>query len=237
MKLLIIGDSCTDIFVYGHSERLCPESPAPVFIPIDKKICGGMAKNVFNIMKKYKVKVDLITNDSDISKIRYIDQKSNYLFLRVDENDRCDRIKNIKKINFNNYDHVVISDYNKGYLKHEDIFLISTLHNSCFLDTKKQLGSWCENIKYIKINKKEYENNKNYLNDDLNKKLIVTLDSEGCMYNKKNYPTKKVKTPDRTGAGDCFMASLVYNYSATRSIVQSIKFANKMAYNYVIGKL
>lgn len=234
MKVLVVGDSCKDIFIYGEAQRLCPESPAPIFSPKRKKISGGMAKNVFNLLKKHRIQANLLTNDCQITKTRYIDEKSNYLLLRVDENDKCDRIKNINRINFKKYSAVIISDYNKGYLNFEDIYTISSLHPNCFLDTKKQLGSWCKFVKFIKINKKEYENNKNNLNYDLLKKLIVTLDNKGCMYNNKIYPTKKVKTPDRTGAGDCFMAALVQKYISCNDIFKSIKYANATATKYVL---
>jgi len=235
MKILVIGENCKDVFVYGSAVRLCPESPAPVFSPIEKKVSGGMAKNVFNILKKYNVNCDLLTNNSKIIKTRFIDRKSNYLFLRVDENDNCGRIKNLNNISYKKYDAIIISDYNKGYLKKEDIYKISSFHSNCFLDTKKDLGDWCENIKFIKINKKEYENNKKFLNNMLIKKLIITLDSDGCMFNNKVYPTKKIKTPDRTGAGDCFVASLVYRYIYCKNIYKSIDYANKQAYNYVLN--
>ena len=33
MKVLIIGDSCKDIFIYGKVKRLTPEAPVPVFNP------------------------------------------------------------------------------------------------------------------------------------------------------------------------------------------------------------
>jgi hypothetical protein len=32
-KVLVIGESCTDIFIYGTSERKSPEGKGPVFIP------------------------------------------------------------------------------------------------------------------------------------------------------------------------------------------------------------
>ena len=31
MKLLVIGESCLDVYQYGDSVRLCPEAPVPVF--------------------------------------------------------------------------------------------------------------------------------------------------------------------------------------------------------------
>ena len=33
MKILVIGDSCHDVFVYGKCDRICPEAPVPVFTP------------------------------------------------------------------------------------------------------------------------------------------------------------------------------------------------------------
>ena len=32
-KVLVIGDSCEDVFIYGDIERICPEAPVPVFTP------------------------------------------------------------------------------------------------------------------------------------------------------------------------------------------------------------
>jgi len=33
MKIIVIGESCKDIFVYGDCDRLSPEAPVPVMIP------------------------------------------------------------------------------------------------------------------------------------------------------------------------------------------------------------
>ena len=33
MRVLVIGDSCQDVFVYGDIERISPEAPIPVFKP------------------------------------------------------------------------------------------------------------------------------------------------------------------------------------------------------------
>ena len=37
MKVLVVGDSCEDVFDYGKCTRLCPDAPVPVFIPNDSK--------------------------------------------------------------------------------------------------------------------------------------------------------------------------------------------------------
>ena len=46
MKILIIGESCLDIFIYGSADRLCPEAPVPVFKQEDAVTFMGMASNV-----------------------------------------------------------------------------------------------------------------------------------------------------------------------------------------------
>ena len=45
-KVLVVGDSCTDVFIYGIIERVSPEAPVPVFNPIKETSNGGMASNV-----------------------------------------------------------------------------------------------------------------------------------------------------------------------------------------------
>ena len=59
--IIIIGESCTDIYVYTKSTRLSPEAPVPVLIPIHKNKTGGMALNVYNnegvVYKEPKLKV------------------------------------------------------------------------------------------------------------------------------------------------------------------------------------
>ena len=89
MKVLVIGDSCTDKFVYGECNRICPEAPVPVFNPIEQKSNGGMAKNVFNNLSSLAKNwdIDLVTNEDEITKTRLVDIKTNQMLLRVDEDD------------------------------------------------------------------------------------------------------------------------------------------------------
>ena len=47
-KVLVIGESCTDIFVYGTSKRKSPEGKGPVFIPTKEVYGVGMAANTAN---------------------------------------------------------------------------------------------------------------------------------------------------------------------------------------------
>ena len=61
-----------------------------------------------------------------------------------------------------------------------------------FLYTKKILGDWANNCKYIKINDFEYQNSKDYITDILNGKLIHTKGWDCCDFQGKQYNVKKV---------------------------------------------
>ena len=236
-KILIIGDSCLDKWIYGKCDRLSPDGPVPVLVPIEEKVNTGMAgnvnENVLDLIKKLNldVTVDFITNATGIVKTRYIDKKSNQLIIRVDTGD-----SEVKHYNITNlpsdigYDAVIISDYNKGFLSKSDIQYICKKYNNVFIDTKKQLGSWINDVDFIKINHIEYNNSINLFNEsDLNDKLIVTLGQDGCRYMNTIYPVDAVEVKDMVGAGDTFISALCVNYLVTSNIHTAIKFANECA--------
>ena len=232
-QILVIGETCKDIFYYGRCERLCPEAPAPVFEPIKIVSNPGMATNVQRNILALGKECDICTNDNweKITKTRYIHKNTNQMFIRVDENDtnveRCD----VKKIPFSEYEIIVISDYCKGFLTKEDIEYIGSKHECVFLDTKKRLGKWCETASYIKINNYEYEKTVDALDipQPVRDKTIVTLGPRGCQYQNKVYPVKSVEIKDVSGAGDTFLSSLVVKYLDTKDIKRSLAFANECA--------
>lgn len=231
MKILVIGDSCYDIFRYGTVTRLAPEAPVPVINPTHETLNPGMAGNVVKNIEALGYEVDFITNITDIKKIRYVCSKYNQLILRVDENDKCDRITQdvLNKIIWREYDAVVISDYCKGFLSESDIEFICNQHKTVFLDTKKILGWYANNIKFIKINHNEYLNNEKILNENptLLNKTIITKGKHGCEYQGKIFPTHEVPVKDISGAGDTFLAGLVVEYLRSKSITQAINFAQE----------
>jgi D-beta-D-heptose 7-phosphate kinase/D-beta-D-heptose 1-phosphate adenosyltransferase len=231
MKILVIGDSCIDVFRYGTINRLAPEAPIPVINPEYEKSTPGMAGNVVRNIEALGFEVDFITNESEIRKIRYVCSKYNQLVLRVDENDKCERVKSLtlKNINYSDYDAVVVSDYCKGFLEEEDIEFISKSHPLTFLDTKKILGDWAHNFSFIKINSVEFENNLDVLKRDiiLQNKIVVTKGKNGCEYKGITYPTQEVPVKDISGAGDTFLAGLVTEYVRSKNIDIAIFFAQE----------
>jgi D-beta-D-heptose 7-phosphate kinase/D-beta-D-heptose 1-phosphate adenosyltransferase len=228
-KILVIGESCNDIYSYCKTSRLAPEAPVPVVQPLSEINVGGMAMNVFENVKSLGTKVNILTNPNwkSITKHRFIDDRTNQMFLRVDSNDQNYGRIDLNGLDLNQYKAIIISDYDKGYLTEKDIEFICKNHDNVFLDTKKILGSWAEYAKFIKINNYEYEASKKHINDSLNKSLIITLGAQGCQYQNQIYPVQEVDVKDTCGAGDTFIAALVCHFITSNNVEESIKFANK----------
>jgi|TARA_Y100000310_G_C20668447_1_gene808943 bifunctional ADP-heptose synthase (sugar kinase/adenylyltransferase) len=241
MKILIVGDSCIDVFVYGDVTRLSPEAPVPVFNPLRKTENDGMARNVANNVEALESVIYTITNKNSIRKVRYVEDKSNQLILRVDEHDYCDRIDDdtLSSIQDNkchitmtgtvDVDAIIISDYCKGFLEEEDIEFICENNDNVFVDTKKKLGKWLNSATYVKINDLEYKNSFETIDNISKEKLIITQGKNGCIYNDEVFPVEEVTVKDVSGAGDTFLASLAVNYVKSNDIKKSIKFAQKCA--------
>lgn len=232
-KVLVIGDSCSDVFRYGKCERLSPEAPVPIFLPSRTTGNGGMALNVAENLNALGIECDVMTNNIRPVKTRYVDEISNQMLLRVDEKDAIMPItaEELEFFDLANYAAVVISDYNKGYLSYDDIMWIAENHPLTFMDTKKELGPWCEDIKYIKINNKEFKENEDYLRNYYPGTLIVTKGKDGAVLNyDQKFPIEREhEVRDLSGAGDTFLAALVAKFLENNDICEAIRFANKCA--------
>jgi len=228
-KILVIGDSCRDVHAYCSANRMCPDKPVPVLKIVDQNDNPGMAKNVYRNIKTMVDDCDIVTNPNwyNITKTRYIHKATNHMFFRLDSAEEIKRI-NIDTINYD-YDHIVVSDYDKGFLMEEDISTIAKNHPSVFLDSKKILGTWAKDIKFIKINNHEYARSEKAITADLESKIIKTCGEDGCYYHGVRYPVEQQDVIDVSGAGDSFMAGLIIEYSKSLDIVKSIKFANECA--------
>lgn len=234
MKILVIGDSCTDVFIYGRCSRLSPEAPIPVFEPTKTITNQGMAGNVVANLNKLGVeKVELVTNYEQITKTRYVEYKSNHMLLRVDSNDSVQNSFDIKKVDFDSFDAVVVADYDKGFLTNEDIKKIGEKSKLSFIDTKKTID--LENFKgftFVKMNEVEWERCQRYgaKYEDWKAQLIVTMSERGCMYMEKRYSVdNSIEVRDLSGAGDTWMASFTFKYVETSNTEVSMEFANKNA--------
>ena len=220
-KVLLIGDSCTDEYVYGTCDRLNPEAPVPILNFNRKETNKGMAWNVRENLMSFGIEVVILTNEETITKTRYIDEKSNQHILRLDDEPILKPME--YELPEEDFDALIISDYDKGFLNVRKICeLVSEFEGPVFLDSKKRVlpTQGC----FIKINQTEQK----LLNGDYNN-LIVTKGAGGADYDGVNYPAEKTKVYDVVGAGDTFLSALVYFHLFYGTIEEAIPYANKAA--------
>lgn len=239
MRILVIGETCEDIFVYGNINRLSPEAPVPVLNPVEKISNEGMSGNVVaNIRAMQKdAEVNHWHQNEKIYKTRFVDKKTNHMFLRVDEGE--DKVFEMNPTynrmpEIDGYDIVIVSDYDKGFLTSEWLKLIGHSSKLSILDSKKKLSEEVVSaFTFVKLNEGEAENNKQLKNC---KNLIITLGGRGASYNDMVYPSPSPKeTIDVSGAGDTFTAAFILNYYKTKNVGDSIIYANQMA-SIVVSK-
>ena len=223
LNILLIGDICKDVYTYGSVTRVSPEAPVPVFVPVHTVHKDGMAGNVCKNLQALGCKVNFLHGEPSI-KNRLIDERSKQHLMRLDEDVESNPIRfdtDIPDI----YDAIVISDYNKGTVDYELIEdLIKTVTVPIFIDTKKTDLARLAGC-YIKINALERSRATSLPNPEL---LVVTHGKGGAEWNGYFYPAEIAgNVVDVCGAGDTFLAAMVYQLLQTNQMSEAIKFANK----------
>jgi D-beta-D-heptose 7-phosphate kinase/D-beta-D-heptose 1-phosphate adenosyltransferase len=194
----------------------------PVIKIVESYDVSGMAANVYDNLTNLNCWIAFITNREDITKTRYIDQRSGQHLLRVDDEPEIEPWDgDIGSNPWETYDAVVISDYNKGFLTYQHIEqIIRNFQGPVFIDTKKTDLKRFQGA-YVKINSLE-----NSLATSAPDDLIVTLGKQGARYKDETYPAPTIEVADVCGAGDTFLSALTYQYLLTNNIEKAIMFAN-----------
>ena len=228
-KIIVIGETCVDKFIYCEVNRLSPEAPVPVLNPIRTVKNDGMAGNTVANVKALLPECSIITFSpiKNPIKTRYVEEKTNHMFFRFDEGDN--EIEHFEWSENYEYflkdvDLVIVSDYNKGYLSDEDLKLIGSKSEISILDSKRKLtNDITKHFTFVKLNEEEALNNSGL--DKSN--VITTLGAAGAMFKDVVYPSPQPQeTIDVSGAGDTFTAAFAVSYLDTRSTTLSILFAN-----------
>ena len=230
-NVIVIGDKCTDKYVFGKTTRLSPEQPVPVLDQTRIEERPGMAGNTELNLQAFGINTVLLSQRELITKTRFVDTNSGYQLMRLDETPEVGRIANAElkmAMMHMNPDAIVISDYDKGYITDDDLWhLCNNFNRPVFVDTKKRRLFHKDNV-FWKINKKEYNDlDKDHLPNDSH--LIVTLGSDGALWAGMKFLPQVVKVFDVCGAGDTFMAALVYEFLKTSNMQKSIDLANRAA--------
>ena len=238
-KILVIGEKCLDRFMYCDVSRFSPEAPVPVLNPVEIVENDGMAGNVVrNILAmKSDSLVAHWNQDEIITKTRFVEKKSNHMFLRLDDGE-----SNISKVELiderveelSNFNIVIVSDYDKGFMTNDDLLTIGKNSKMSILDSKRKLSKEIvSSFTFVKLNEKESLQNSDLLEC---KNILVTLGSKGTKFNDEVYPSPNPQeTIDVSGAGDTFTSAFILKYLETGDIKTSIIYANEMA-SIVVSK-
>jgi len=232
MKVLVIGETCVDRFIYSNAPRLSPEAPVPVLNPLYAIDNPGMAGNTLENIKALApdCKITYLNQRENITKTRYVEEKSNHMFFRVDEGETKITPFSWKldhDIMIGQADVVIVSDYNKGFLSNADLKEIARKSKLSILDSKRQLtNDIIEGFTFVKLNESERRNNPNLTT----RNIITTLGKQGAEYNGMLYESPNPQdTIDVSGAGDTFTAAFIVKYYQLQDESAAIKFANRKA--------
>ena len=226
-KVLLIGETCEDTYIFGSVDRISPEAPVPVLVHEETVTALGMSENVKRNLQSFGVHVTHITNKNLIKKKRVVHSSSKQQLVRIDENDQVDPIKPAEvKMAFltAEFDAIVISDYDKGFVSIENLMTFcQNFPGPVFIDTKKKDLFSCQNV-IFKINQREASTLRV---QPAKQNLITTVGGQGAYYMDKLYPSENVNVFDVVGAGDTFLAALCAEFLKEHDMEASIKIANK----------
>jgi rfaE bifunctional protein kinase chain/domain len=179
VNVLLIGDFMIDHYIMGTSNRMSPEAPVPVVIPVKEYSIPGGAGNVamnlhsmganvtcvgvvgddiwgeklLSLLKNKGINIDgidIIKNHPTTLKQRiYSDGKQ---VARLDTEKILEWNPQISDDNLHNYDACIVSDYNKGAANN-----ISLDIDILIVDPKKDNFSQYNNVKIITPNLSELQ--------------------------------------------------------------------------------
>lgn len=239
INILVVGELCEDNFIYGECKRLSPEAPVPVMNPIQTIQNPGMSGNVVENLKVLEcdLNIEHWHQTERVFKTRFVDKKTNHMFLRLDDGEKFitpmthshERLTSVK-----NFDIVIVSDYNKGFLNEEWMKYLGKYAKLSILDSKRKLSKdIVDSYTFVKLNEKEFYNNTDVQEC---KNIITTLGEKGAKFDGTIYESPRPQeTIDVSGAGDTFTASFILEYFRTQDIEKSIIFANNQA-SIVVSK-
>jgi D-beta-D-heptose 7-phosphate kinase/D-beta-D-heptose 1-phosphate adenosyltransferase len=234
MHIAVAGDLIEDIFIYGSCNRLNPEGPVPLVSNIKTIKSIGGAGNVVENLKSLGIYPDFYHSSSRPSTKTRINANGQ-IICRLDDDVFSPEIDT--SFALQDYDLIVLSDYNKGALR-DCREIIARSNCKVLVDPKKKFhnytGAYC-----IKPNQLEFEkyygavseqNLKKFAKENRHELVIVTLGQNGLIYYHENevyqIPSITQSVADVTGAGDCFMAGLIYGLCKGYDVHKSIQIGN-----------
>jgi len=284
-KILVIGDSILDRYIYGKVYRVSPEAPVPVVVKKNDSYFLGGAANVAQNITSFGSKCTLLTvagkdqahedlknlcREKNIDCISIIDSTrpttiktriigNNHQIVRIDEEItekisfeiQSQIIGLLNKI-IQDFDAVILQDYDKGMLTSELVAEIISMSNlngkKTIIDPKDPDISKYSCCTLIKPNLSEFKTIAGIsLHKDISQKdivkiakdkiaelgidsFLITMSEKGMLYVDRNQdiyePGLKIEVSDVSGAGDTVSAVITLCLSADLDKKDCLKLAN-----------
>lgn len=240
MKIGLIGDHITDIYIYGKMNRFSPESPIPIFDITHQDSKAGGASNVNNNLQALGVECLYYFDGAEYSvKKRYV--CDNHIMFRCDE-DKFSKAE-WADIKFpDDCKYVILSDYNKGVLRNSQqlVHKLKAAGKIVVVDPKRSLVNY-EGADIVKMNEEEYhrfsmidaespQDVRKFYNIGT---LVITRGKKGPIIVEEGRITKlegiENEVSDVTGAGDVFISVMTYYLAKGNDIETACRKANKLA--------
>ena len=283
IKVLVVGDFMVDHYIIGESNRMSPEAPVPVVVPKEEYSIPGGAGNVAMNLKLMgadvtcigcvgndiwgKKLISILKNKGIKTEgIDLIDDHPTTLKQRIYSNGKqVARLDTENIINWEidedtieiaeNYDVIILSDYNKGVLHNSKLFITQidfcqlspdSRLKSIIVDPKKDDFDHYHGVNIItpnlnelqKATKVKIDGNQSIIKAC--KKLIEEYHIEYIVAKKgdkgitivgednfvKHIKPHNVENPDVTGAGDTVISVLAAALASNKTLKKSCELAN-----------
>lgn len=278
IKVLVIGDVMLDKYVVGKVSRISPEAPVPVLEIQKEELKGGGASNVFLNLKALGSEVSLLSvigNDLEGEELKKILGRKGVFLIHdssrpttvktrvIAHNQQVVRMDRestkkisdaivkemLKLVNLENFDGILISDYNKGVITEsliKEILKSKTSKLKIFIDPKVENISLYKNITLISPNHGEAERitgikmrkNEDFIQGAKRIKemlncqyVVITRGEQGMTFigekdDQGHLPTKAREVYDVTGAGDTVISILTLSILSGAKMKEGCELAN-----------
>lgn len=269
-KIIVVGDALLDEYVEVESERCSQEDAYVPILDVVRRteVPGGAANVAVNIASLGDVEVSLCSvtyNDldlrkygvieggivgSELVKTRYVDADGK-LITRVDsakrfDDEDIDYFESMflkTRACLQNYDAIVISDYDKGLVTEEVARACIDSGKLTIVDSKRADLSIFRGADILKVNENEFAKNVSGEFETLTKYVVVTLGPRGAKLlttqkqsdnryriDEEHFATDRVPVAYTVGVGDTHTAALaVALVEDFNDVRKAVKFATACA--------
>lgn len=274
-KVLVVGDIMVDQYIFVETNRTAPEARIPVWDEKRKETRPGGAANVARNLRAlgdievslagltdfvsqemigyHDIDVSMCTGNQTMYKRRYIGPDGEHLFrhdnflkFKADVPYFAERLKRDLS---DQYEIVVISDYDKGTVTDEVVDVIRSVHKGpVVVDSKRHDLRIFSGFTILKVNEHEYDvqlSSPYYSHvESLFDYVVVTKGARGAelrqrdpikdndiryVIHSEKFAISPVKAKDVTGCGDTHTAAMAFSLMQNPDMRQAVKFANHCA--------